>query len=79
MYLQPDGTLMSATTQVGQTFSASAPAALFKTVLPTAVNPYRWGYVPSADGERILIAQPVEGSVKPAITVVTNWQALLKR
>jgi hypothetical protein len=43
------------------------------------VNPYRWGYVPSADGERILIAQPVEGSVKPAITVVTNWQALLKR
>ena len=79
MYLRPDGMLMSAATQVGQTFAHSPATALFKTALPTVVNPYRWGYVPSADGERILLAVPEQGSAKPAITVVTNWQALLKR
>jgi eukaryotic-like serine/threonine-protein kinase len=76
--LAPDGSLMQVAITSGQRFSASAPRALFKAVLPSAFNPYRIDYVPAADGERFLMKVPVNREA-PVITVVLNWPALLNK
>ena len=56
----------------------AAPTALFKTAIPTMLNPYRMDYMPAADGQRFLMKVPVK-ETPPAITVVLNWPALLNR
>jgi Tol biopolymer transport system component len=63
-YLAADGSIMQ--------------VALFKTTSPSAFNPYRNDFVPAADGKRFLIKVPVSREA-PAITVVLNWPALLKK
>ena len=55
LYLQNDGTLMSVPTQTAPSFVKSTPVPLFKTRLTTAVNPYRSSYIPTTDGQRLLI------------------------
>ena len=64
--------------QAGERFDAAAPTVLFKTAIPTMLNPYRMDYVPAADGQRFLMKVPVK-ETPPAITVVLNWPALLSR
>ena len=54
------------------------PVPLFKTGL-AGVDPYRLDFVPSADGKRILMSTPIDDGDRPAITVVLNWPALLKK
>jgi serine/threonine protein kinase len=76
-YVQTDGTLMQVSVRPGERFDASAPTALFKTEIPTILNPYRMDYVPAADGQRFLMKVPVK-ETPPAITIVLNWPALLK-
>jgi len=80
VYLRRDGTLMSVPIQTAPSFAIRGiPVPLFKTGL-AGVDPYRMDYVPSADGKRILVSTPVnDGGDRPAITVVLNWPALLKR
>jgi len=56
----------------------STPAPLFKTGL-AGVDAYRMDFVPSADGKRILMSTPINDGDRPAITVVLNWPALLKK
>ena len=77
-YIQADGSLMQVAVRTGERFDASAPTALFKTAIPTMLNPYRMDYVPAADGQRFLMKVPVK-ETPPAITVVLNWPALLNR
>ena len=78
LYLQGDGTLMSVPTETAPSFVTSIPVPLFKTRL-AGVDAYRLEFVPSADGKRILMSTPVDEGDRPAITVVMNWPALLKR
>jgi serine/threonine protein kinase len=79
LYLRRDGTLMSVPVETAPTFVQGAPVPLFKTGL-TGVDAYRLDYVPSADGKRILLSTPIINQYgRPAITVVLNWPALLKR
>jgi len=79
LYLRPDGTLMSVPIETAPSFAIKGiPVPLFKTAL-SGVDPWRLDYVPSADGKRILISTPVNEVDRPAITVVLNWPALLKR
>ena len=54
------------------------PVPLFKTGL-SGVDEYRWQYVPSRDGKRILMSTALDDGDRPAITVVLNWPALLKK
>ena len=61
----------------GKRFDAAAASALFKTPIPTMLNPYRMDYVPAADGQRFLMKVPV-GQAAPTITVIANWPALLQ-
>ena len=78
LYLQGDGTLMSVPTETAPSFVTGIPVPLFKTRL-AGVDAYRLEYVPSADGKRILMSTPIDEGDRPAITVVVNWPALLKR
>jgi eukaryotic-like serine/threonine-protein kinase len=79
LYLRRDGTLMSLPIETSPTFVMKGiPAPLFKTGL-AGVDAYRMDFVPSADGKRILMSTPITDGDRPAITVVLNWPALLKR
>ena len=77
-YIQPDGSLMQVAVNAGERLEFAAPTALFKTAIPSMLNPYRMDYVPAADGQRFLMKVPVK-ETPPAITVVLNWPALLNR
>jgi hypothetical protein len=79
LYLRRDGTLMSVPIETAPSFARRSEEALFKTGL-AGVDSFRMDFVPSADGKRILVSTPVnESGDRPAITVVLNWPALLKR
>jgi hypothetical protein len=78
LYLRRDGTLMSVPVETAPTFVQGTPVPLFKTGL-TGVDAYRLDYVPSADGKRILVSTPINEGERPAITVMMNWPALLKK
>ena len=78
LYLRGDGTIMSVPIQTAPTFMQGTAVPLFKTGL-AGVDPYRMDFVPSANGKRILVSTPINEGDRPAITVVMNWPALLKR
>lgn len=78
LYLRRDGTLMSVPIKTAPSFGRDEAAPLFKTRL-AGVDPYRMDFVPSADGKRILVSTPIDDGDRPAITVVMNWPALLKK
>jgi eukaryotic-like serine/threonine-protein kinase len=78
LYLRRDGTLMSVPIETAPSFVKGIPVPLFKTGL-TSVDAYRLDFVPSADGKRVLVSTPINDGDRPAITVVLNWPALLKR
>lgn len=59
-YVQTDGALMQISVRLEERFNASAPTVLFKTEIPTFLNPYRMDYVPAADGHRFLMKVPVK-------------------
>ena len=69
---------MSVPIETAPSFVKGVAGPLFKTGL-TVVDAYRLEFVPSADGKRILLSTPINAGEPPAITVVLNWPALLKR
>jgi dipeptidyl aminopeptidase/acylaminoacyl peptidase len=75
-YLAPDRKLMAVTAKSGNTFETEAPRALFQTALD--VTDQRQTYAVAADGQRFLLNTPVE-TTSPPMTIVLNWQALLKK
>jgi Tol biopolymer transport system component len=73
-YLSPDRQLMSVDVNpAGATFEASSPKTLFQTQVDTANISNRYDVTP--DGQRFLMSVPVENTVSPPITVITNWLA----
>jgi hypothetical protein len=60
----------------GSTIGAGAPQVLFQTRIQT--NPRENQYCATHDGQRFLLAEPVDRTMD-AITVVVNWAAGLKR
>src|SRR4051812_28525560 len=79
LYLRPDGTLMSVPIETAPFFAIKGiPVPLFKTAL-SGVDPWRLDYVPSADEKQFLTTTQINEVARPAITVVLNWPALLKR
>jgi serine/threonine protein kinase len=80
LYLRRDGMLMSVPITTTPTFRVTGTAVpLFKTGLSGDVNTSLLDFVPSRDGKRILVNTPIGENDRPAITVVMNWPALLKR
>src|SRR5262249_30659668 len=60
------------------TLEPSLPRPLFDAPVVSS-GPRRNRYVVTADGRRFLLNSPVEQAGNPAITVVVNWTAGLKR
>jgi predicted Ser/Thr protein kinase len=84
-YLAPDRTLMAVDVRAqNDTFSAAVPRPLFRTNLMGAYlgSPFlntrvRNEYEVSADGQRFLLNEPVEGPSAYAVRILVNWIALL--
>jgi eukaryotic-like serine/threonine-protein kinase len=78
-YLAPDNRMMAAAVNgKGASFDVSAVKPLFQPPSIYVNGPLRQ-YDVSADGQRFLLAVPVEQAVSLPITVVLNWTAALKK
>jgi eukaryotic-like serine/threonine-protein kinase len=73
-YGSADQKLIAVPTKLGTSVEPGTPQTLFSMPGITA-------YAPSNDGQRFLVAAPVgtEGTAIPPVTVLTNWQARLKK
>lgn len=72
-FLAADSTLMSVQVEVaGQALRASVPHPLFHTGSAHS-------YVASRDGQRFLVAMPLEDDERASIAVVLNWTQDLRR
>jgi hypothetical protein len=79
-YVSTDGKLTAvAVTTDGATFSAGTPHALFEVEIPEANPPYPTDYAVTADGQRFLVNTVVDQPTRPALTVILNWTAGLKK
>jgi len=70
-YRTPTRNVMAVPVQIGSTITAGSPQMLFEA--PSLM------YAPLADGQKFVMAVPADGSQVPPLTVVTNWQAGLKK
>ena len=75
-YVAADRKLMAASVTLAPSFTVEATRPLFETLLPFA--PPRQEYEVSADGQRFLLNLPLD-TTSPPMTVVVNWNALLKK
>ena len=79
-YISADRKLMAVpVTTEGTTFSAGAPRALFEVQMPEQTPPYPTDYAVAMDGQRFLVNTVVDQPLRPALTVILNWTAELKK
>jgi Tol biopolymer transport system component len=78
-YVGPDQTFMSVEVSGSADLQAAPPVALFKANFPPSVPAYWRYYVPSADGQRFLVAALLAEAGASPINVVLNWSASLKK
>ena len=80
-YLAADRRLMAVGLGHGVTIKPAAPLPLFSLSIGASVVPIneRTLYAVTADGQRFLVASPVEGAGPRAITVATDWRTLVQR
>jgi len=80
-YVEGGQRLMAVPVKTGSAFKASAPHLLFETAFGSVAQ-FAFTYQPSADGQRFLVNVTAGGegaASAPPITIVTNWQAGLKK
>jgi hypothetical protein len=80
-YQAADRTLMAATVKTDGSFAASASHALFPMRIAsggTVVSGSEAQFEPTGDGQRFLVNVAVEQPA-PAVTVILNWPATLRR
>jgi len=80
-YRSPDGKLMAA--DVGHSaatvFQPGVPHALFATQFADSAPAFSFHYDVSRDGKRFLIAVPTGRNIGTPVTVVLNWQSVLRK
>jgi hypothetical protein len=75
-YVSRDGKLMVVTLKpAGASLNVSLPHELFPLPIGGVMGPNPYEATP--DGQRFLVSEPA-GSLEP-LTVIVNWQALLKK
>ena len=82
-YISPDRKLMSVSVQTDDDiFRMGVPVSLFQTrLISNVASPSLWErneYVVTANGQRFLMEAAAEEQEPSTITVILNWQALLK-
>ena len=79
-YISADGKLTAVpVTTDGPTFSAGTSHALFDVEVPEPNPPYPTNYAVTADGKRFFVNTVVDQPTRPALTVILNWTADLKK
>jgi eukaryotic-like serine/threonine-protein kinase len=79
-YISADRKLMAVPVITdGTTFSNGAPRALFDVQMPEPSPPYPTDYAVGMDGQRFLVNTVVDQPTRPALTVIVNWTAELKK
>ena len=79
-YISADGKLMAVpVTTDGTTFPPVTPRALFDVQIPEQTPPYPTDYAVTMDGQRFLVNTVVDQPTRPALTVIVNWTAELKK
>ncbi len=79
-YISADRKLMAVpVTTEGTTFSSGVPRALFDVQMPEQAPPYPTDYAVAMDGQRFLVNTVVDQPVRPALNVIVNWAAELKK
>jgi hypothetical protein len=79
-YISTDGKLTAVpVTTDGPMFSVGAPHALFDVEVAEPNPPYPTDYAVTADGQRFLVNTVVDQPTHPALTVILNWTAGLKK
>jgi len=81
LYIGPNGEVMAASIEAGATFKASIPKQLFVAPFfggPGGNFPFRrWDISP--DGQRFLIDSTMGASNSSPVTMILNWQSVLKK
>jgi Tol biopolymer transport system component len=75
-YIAGDTKMMAVDVRTTPSFKAGVPQPLFQTRIRPGTGSFMWDA--SADGKRFLIAT-VAAEKSDAITIVTNWQTMLKK
>jgi hypothetical protein len=78
-FVGADGKIMAASVKSAPLFEADSPTALFEAHLANAgTNPFE--YDVTFNGSRFMInSTSTDAAPAPPLTVVTNWQAGLKK
>ena len=79
-YLAPDRMLRLSDLRNGANMQPSTPRPLFRVSIGPSVVPIneRTLDAVAADGQRVLVATPLEGTGPQAITVATDWRAIVQ-
>ena len=77
-YLSPEMNIMTVDVELGESFEAGIPEALFQARLSPLTN-LNTRYRVSPDGERFLLLGTLQSDATPPTTVVLNWTAELAR
>jgi len=72
IYVAPDGSVMAVDVTTGNAFHAGVPQKLFKAPAANSVDV-------TSDGQKFLFTVPAGDNTPSPITVVTNWEASLKK
>jgi eukaryotic-like serine/threonine-protein kinase len=80
-YVSAEQKLMAAPIKIISTVEPGTPEPLFTFPAPSNLVLLGFAYAPSRDGQRFLVNAPAggENAAAPPLTVVTNWQAALKK
>jgi hypothetical protein len=78
-FLGANGKLMAVPVSIDGEFRAGAPQALFDVEVPEATQPYQNNYAVVGDGQRFLVNTVIDQPNRPALTVILNWTAALKK
>jgi dipeptidyl aminopeptidase/acylaminoacyl peptidase len=79
-YMSLDRKLISVPFTGGASFQAGQPSELFSTQVPlTGLTDERNHYLASPDGQRFLVNNLIEESSATPLTVIVNWQSMLKK
>lgn len=78
-YLSSEGVLMVVAVSGGESLGVSVPQKLFQTRIWGLSGRFFRGYDVGSDGNRFLIANQIEDSAAPQLTVVTDWLRSVER
>jgi hypothetical protein len=80
IFVNDEGVVVSVDVGAGPAFQASAPRKLFQMPLELLTNPSPGTQADATrDGQRLLMAMPVQENAQRELSVVLNWPASVRK